>query len=109
MAVEWMDLLEQNSVGGILESALRGFAEPKGSSCRGSEVKLMGTAFLFQQSTLMAELATAIGDEKAAIHYGHLANTTYGFFNANFFSVTNGTSVYSHLLRFRCKKETSRG
>lgn len=95
-----MNLLERNLIGGLLENALRGFADaayiPKtNNSCRGLEVKLMGTAFLFQQARYMAILATALGEQEAALHYSSLANSTYAYFNDNFYSVETGTYVCS--------------
>ncbi len=94
-AVEWMDLLEKSrQPNGVLVNGLVGFVDAKaqGGVCGPAFTALMGTAFLFQQCTIMARLAQAMGDEDALVFkYQSLANETAAAFNEQFFNPETAT------------------
>ena len=86
VAVGWLSLLEAaRRPDGTLHNAL---GMP--GSCNGTGDALMGTAFLYQQCTLMANLAEIVGMPELKAHYHVLANHTYAAFNAVFYNKTVG-------------------
>ena len=97
-AVEWMDLLERSrQPNGVLANGLVGFVDTsqQGGVCSPAFAGLMGTAFLFQQCTIMAQLAQVMGDEDALVSkYQALANQTAAAFNTQFFKAES--AVYGN-------------
>ena len=86
VAVGWLSLLEAaRRPDGTLHNAL---GMP--GACNGTGEALMGTAFLYQQSTLMAGLSEIVGRPDLQSHYTALANTTYDAFNRVFYNATAG-------------------
>ena len=87
VAVGWVALLEAaRRPDGTLHN---GLGMP--GACNGTGEALMGTAFLFQQAVLMAELSRALGQPDAlAARYDALATTTHAAFNAVFYNRSAG-------------------
>jgi alpha-L-rhamnosidase len=86
VAIGWLALLEAaRAPDGTLHNAL---GMP--GACNGTGEALMGTAFLFQQASLMAELAEVGGHPELKEHYTELANHTHAAFNRVFYNKTAG-------------------
>jgi hypothetical protein len=97
-AVEWMDLLKRSrQANGVLANGLVGFVDSKsqqGGVCDPAFTGLMGTAFFFQQCTIMERLARVMGDDALVVKYQSLANQTATAFNEQFYSAES--AVYGN-------------
>ena len=86
VAREWVALLEAaRQPDGTLHN---GLGMP--GVCNGTGEALMGTAFLYQQATLMIRLSLALELPAMAAHYTDLATSTHAAFNNVFFNDSAG-------------------